>query len=575
MDKKSVLAIVLITIVILLLPAYYKLIYNEPTVTSQVPVPLEEKKFLVDTAETQSQVSIPSEPRETADQFTNEEKRTDTEQEIDAASEERFVEIETPLIKAKISNKSGGKILFYFLKQYHNWDQTPVSMINESLQNGLDISFLSAQGLKVRLNQYYFYSDDEYQTKRILKSDETFYKSYYLNYNGIKIEKRITFYGNQYHVDIQFIVSKPEGIFLNNEYQLTWENGLPSNEENKVEDYSYSEIYTSMADEIESFSITAEGEVKEKSLTGLSAWTAIRTKYFLAAIIPVNVKTASVTFGGKGVSINKIIERQYNASMNIIKGKDTQIDSFMIYLGPLDQTILSDYKIGLHKLVLSHGWYERTFRVISLPIVSLLKFMYLFIPNYGVVIIIFSILIKILVYPLTKKSYRSMKEMSKLQPLLLELKEKYKGDPQRYQKETMKLYKEHGVNPMGGCLPILLQLPLLAALFTVFRSTIQLRGASFIPGWIDDLSRADTVFILPFSLPFYGNQFNVLPVLMTVSMIIQSKMTIQDPKQKAMIYIMPIFMLFLFNQFPSGLNLYYTLFNVWTILQQKFIDNRG
>jgi YidC/Oxa1 family membrane protein insertase len=247
----------------------------------------------------------------------------------------------------------------------------------------------------------------------------------------------------------------------------------------------------------------------------------------------------------------------------------------MVYLGPLDQSILSDYKIGLHKLVLSHGWYERTFRVISLPIVSFLKFMYLFIPNYGVVIIIFSILIKILVYPLTKKSYRSMKEMSKLQPLLLELKEKYKGDPQRYQKETMKLYKEHGVNPMGGCLPILLQLPLLAALFTVFRSTIQLRGASFIPGWIDDLSRADTVFILPFSLPFYGNQFNVLPVLMTVSMIIQSKMTIQDPKQKAMIYIMPIFMLFLFNQFPSGLNLYYTLFNVWTILQQKFIDNRG
>jgi YidC/Oxa1 family membrane protein insertase len=168
-----------------------------------------------------------------------------------------------------------------------------------------------------------------------------------------------------------------------------------------------------------------------------------------------------------------------------------------------------------------------------------------------------------------------MKEMGKIQPLLLELKEKYKGDPQRLQRATMELYKEHGVNPLGGCIPVLLQLPLLAALFIVFRSTIQLRGASFIPGWIDDLSRADTIFTLPFSLPFYGNQFNVLPILMTVSMIIQSKMSMQDPKQKAMIYLMPIFMLFLFNQFPSGLNLYYTLFNVWTILQQKFIDNRG
>jgi YidC/Oxa1 family membrane protein insertase len=167
-----------------------------------------------------------------------------------------------------------------------------------------------------------------------------------------------------------------------------------------------------------------------------------------------------------------------------------------------------------------------------------------------------------------------MKEMSKIQPLILELKEKYKGDPQRLNKATMELYKEHGVNPLGGCIPLLLQLPLLAALFIVFRSTIQLRGASFIPGWIDDLSRPDTLFTLPFSLPLYGNQFNLLPILMTVATIIQSKMTMQDPKQKSMIYIMPIVMLFFFNTFPSGLNLYYTLFNVWTILQQIFIDKQ-
>ena len=206
---------------------------------------------------------------------------------------------------------------------------------------------------------------------------------------------------------------------------------------------------------------------------------------------------------------------------------------------------------------------------------AVVKFFYNFIPNYGIVIIIFSVLVKIVVYPLTKKSYKSMKEMSRVQPLLAELKEKYKGDPQRLNKETMKLYKEHGINPLGGCLPMLLQLPLLAALFIVFRSTIQLRGATFIPGWIDDLSRADTIFTLPFSLPMYGDQFNILPILMAGSMIFQSKMTMQDPKQKAMVYIMPIFMLLIFNQFPSGLNLYYTMFNVLTIIQQKFIDNKG
>ncbi len=175
---------------------------------------------------------------------------------------------------------------------------------------------------------------------------------------------------------------------------------------------------------------------------------------------------------------------------------------------------------------------------------------------------------------MTRKSYQSMKEMSRVQPLMNEIKEKYKSDPQRQQKELMKLYKEHNISPLGGCLPTLLQLPLLAALFIVFRSTIQLRGASFIPGWIDDLSRPDTLATLPFSLPMYGDQFNLLPILMAGSMIIQSKMTMKDPKQKAMVYVMPVFLLLIFNQFPSGLNLYYTLFNVLTIVQQKLIDKQ-
>jgi len=148
--------------------------------------------------------------------------------------------------------------------------------------------------------------------------------------------------------------------------------------------------------------------------------------------------------------------------------------------------------------------------------------------------------------------------------------EKYKNDQQRMNKEMMKLYQTHGY-PLSGCLPMLLQMPLLLALYIVFRSTIQLRGAVFIPGWINDLSQADTLFHLPFSLPLYGSDFNLLPIIMAVTMFFQSKMTMQDPKQKAMIYLMPVFMLAIFNRFPSGLNLYYSLFNVLSIIQQKFI----
>jgi YidC/Oxa1 family membrane protein insertase len=154
-----------------------------------------------------------------------------------------------------------------------------------------------------------------------------------------------------------------------------------------------------------------------------------------------------------------------------------------------------------------------------------------------------------------------------------ELKEKYGKDPQRLNKETMKLYKESGVNPLSGCLPTLLQLPLLWAIFIVFRNTIELRDAAFI-WWIKDLSAPDTIFQLPFTIPFYGDLVNILPIFMGATMFIQQKMTMKDPKQKAMVYFMPIFLTLIFNSFPSGLNLYYALFNLFSIIQQKWAPKK-
>jgi len=139
-------------------------------------------------------------------------------------------------------------------------------------------------------------------------------------------------------------------------------------------------------------------------------------------------------------------------------------------------------------------------------------------------------------------------------------------------KETMKLYKEHGVNPISGCLPMLLQMPLLWSVFLVFRNTIQLRQAPFI-WWINDLSAPDTI-LLPFSLPFIGNALHIIPLFMGITMFLQQKMTMKDPKQKAMVYLMPIFLTFIFYKFPSGLNLYYTLFNIFTVIQQKITPDK-
>ena len=576
MDRKSVLAIVLITVIILLLPTYYDLVGDKES-----PAPVE--SYLDKSDEgmdkrsgdiLQSETALP-ETKIGKPQFSVESKIVDKPTFITSESDtEKIIQIITPLIEAKISSMGGGNFINWKLMEYDTWEDKKVSIINEEFNNGLKLSFQSEEGSFVDVNQYNFNVEISNQ-KYILAQEDKISLRFYLKIKESTIEKIYTFYGDAYHVDLHIKISNAQNLLLNNEYQFGWYGGLPSNELNIVEDYTYSEAYANMGGEFESYEIDSEGEADSKNYNGNIDWIALRMKYFLAAVVPQKVKTTGVSYSGEGINSEKTIIRKYNTFINAEAVENEMNHGYQIYMGPMDYSVLSEYNNDLDELIMNHGWYERTFRVISLLLLSIFNFFKTFIPNYGVIIILFSILVKIVVYPLTKKSYRSMKEMSKLQPLMAELKEKYKGDSQRYQKETMKLYKEHKINPLGGCVPVLLQLPLLGALFIVFRSTIQLRGAVFIPGWIDDLSRGDTLATLPFSLPMYGDQFNLLPILMAVSMIFQSKMTMQDPKQKAMIYIMPLFLLLLFNQFPSGLNLYYTMFNVLTIIQQKFIDGGG
>ena len=584
MDKKSLIAIALITVVILLLPTYYNLIYDkeemtEPAAqstqihekpTEQTTLPAKEKQKPAEQTEKQPVSDISQKP------FVAESETTVSKAEIyNDKIAEKFISIETPLISAKLSNQGGGNFEYWHLKEYGTWENTEAKIIDESIHNGLFLTFLTSDGEKIDLNQYRFEPVGTQPQEIQLKGDESFTLTYQVRIKNSLIRKSLTFFGNAYHIDLVLDMSDARELLLNDDYEIGWQKGLPSNEINMVEDYTYSEAYAQMGGELEGYEIDSEEKSKPQPINGTVEWIAIRTKYFLTSLIPENINTSGVVFGGEGVKVGDVLNRRYNTSLVTTVTEDNLEDSYKIYMGPLEYSVLSDYNNGLNQLIMNHGWYERTFRPISLLILRVFKFFKLFIPNYGIIIILFSILVKILVYPLTKKSYKSMKEMSRVQPLLAEIREKYKSDPQRLNKETMKLYKEHGINPMGGCLPMLLQLPLLGALFIVFRSTIQLRGASFIPGWINDLSSADTIFTLPFSLPMYGNQFNILPILMAATMIFQSKMTMQDPKQKAMVYIMPVFMLLLFNQFPSGLNLYYTMFNLLTIIQQKITDGNG
>ena len=175
-----------------------------------------------------------------------------------------------------------------------------------------------------------------------------------------------------------------------------------------------------------------------------------------------------------------------------------------------------------------------------------------------------------MVYPLTKKSHQSSAKMQTVAPLQKKLQEKYKNDPQKLQGEMGKLWKEHGVNPLSGCLPMFLQWPILMSFFIVFRSTVEFRGKPFI-FWITDLSQPDYIFSLPFSIPMYGSSVAVLPIIMGVSMFLTMGLTMQstNTSQKPMMYFMNAFFILLFNSFPSGLNLYYTMYNILNFIQQK------
>ena len=395
----------------------------------------------------------------------------------------------------------------------------------------------------------------------------------YAPYGSGRIVKTYRFHYDRYAVDILIRMENVQGQIVNRYYSALWENGLPRIEENIADEALYSMVMLSTGGSTDDFYVDADEDNKQ-TFTGSLDWAAVRNKYFTAAILPgKGTEIENLLVEGQGIMDREEndLGRLYNTIAEVpLVQNSAHTDTFTVYAGPLDYSILSEYGSTMQDMVLNTGWYERAFRWISIyMILPAFKFLNGFIPNYGLVIIIFSVVVKLLLYPLTKKSYESTARMTDLRPKMQELQEKYKNEPQRLQKETMNLYREEGVNPLGGCLPMLLQMPLLVALFTVFRSTIQLRGEPFL-AWITDLSLPDQL-PLPFELPFIGAAIAILPFFMGITMLFQSMATVTDPKQKAFVYMMPVMLTFFFYTFPSGLNLYYSVFNLLTWLQTRMI----
>jgi YidC/Oxa1 family membrane protein insertase len=337
---------------------------------------------------------------------------------------------------------------------------------------------------------------------------------------------------------------------------------------------------------------------KERSkLFSFLRWASAGNKYFALILSPKQGKgkyevvpqvpktSGAAVFPGKASSKN---ERDYCYSLGVavegfdLEPGDTIVHRYSFYAGPKEYDRLKRLSRSFtgdpqFEKVMRFGW----FGFVGVPLLKVLKGCYGLIPNYGLAIIVLTVLIKIILYPLDQKSYKSMKEMQKVQPLIAELKKKYKDDPRQAQVEQMKLFKEHKVNPLGGCLPMLLQMPVLFAMFQMIRSAVELRGAPFVL-WIKDLSQPDAILDFGVEIPIIGHTLNILPLLLVLSFVAQTKISKlgttaaqQDPQQKMMGHMMTVIFGIIFYNLPSGLTLYFAISTVLRSVQQYYVQKRA
>jgi len=385
------------------------------------------------------------------------------------------------------------------------------------------------------------------------------------NENNITIIKSTTFYGEGYEINHSFSV---ENSTESSSFLVSWLGGLrPSEKDRSFELSQYTQSYVAQEKNIEDLMFSPsniEDQNEKQFFSGKTDWTAIRTKYFINAFIASSATSGAFLGARPFNSASNALLPEYSMGLQFSKASSF---SFTQFLGPLDVDYISKTGTYLDR-VMNFGWLP--LQPFSRSVLWLLKALHKLGLNYGVILIIFAFLIRIITGPLTKKSHKSSQNMQKIQPEIKKIQEKHKNDSQRMNREVMKLYTEKGVNPLGGCLPMLIQMPLLFSLFIVFRSTIEFRGAPFI-FWINNLSQPDAVFSLPFSVPIYGSHVAILPIFLGLSMFLSQKLSMatMDPKQKPMMYIMSAFFFLLFNQFPSGLNLYYMIYNLLNFQQQR------
>lgn len=368
--------------------------------------------------------------------------------------------------------------------------------------------------------------------------------------SGLTVVKSYIFHPDSYVVDVNVDLINASSTSMKGYFNLTLVSPLVEDEEGMQNMYSFVGPLSFNGEEL------IEDDIKDLDKSAKIygediVWSGNVTKYFLTILAPGDSAKQVQIEKGDGVVTNKFV----SPFISLDQGQKITLD-YASFIGPKDFDLL---KAAGHQFEQAKDY--GFFAVLAKPLMHVLKFFYGFFGNYGLAIILLTVCIKIIFWPLTQKSYKSMKGMQKLQPEMQKLREKYGNDKQRLNQEMMTFYKENKVNPLGGCLPMLIQIPVFFALYQVLLGAIELRHAPFI-FWLTDLSVKD---------PYY-----ITPIIMGATMFIQQKMTPtnMDPNQAKIMLMMPIIFTFLFLSFPSGLVIYWMVNNLLTILQQYLIKRQ-
>jgi len=574
MDKNTILAIALSTLVIIIGFTVQATFFP----TEKTPPTTTEKLQPVNTTSTQNTLVDTS-------IVTNEDTVTPSllssvnTDDKEALKEEKTV-IETDLVRVEFTNR-GGDIVSYKLKK-HTDKNGEVEMAEFVTDKNRAFSLILGDAKGSVVNQLF-------NIKKINDTTIGFYRTFTVkNSDGstssFTLAKQYKFYPDDYMFELKITIDGASNLtgvqFGQAAYTIKTSPQIGPKWDVKQDKYEYRRFYEYVNGKAKKITLNP-GQVKDS--TDKASWAGVAGKYFTLIAFP-ETPSQSLMLSTQTEFSDTTTAQIFLTRAPITGNRNTDVWRF--YLGPRTEKTLSKYNIATNNpFNLNNVNFDQIVESSGIlgPLEILLKwlmeFFYKLIPNWGVSIIILTILMRFVIFPLTKKSSESSLKMQELQPRIQEIQTKYKNNTTKMNEEMAKFYKEAGYNPLSGCLPLLIQFPLIFAMYNLFNNYFEFRGALFIPGWIPDLSQGDSIMLLPFNVPFLGwSDLRILPIIYVISQLLFGKVTQtpgtaqQNSSMKFMMYGMPLIFFFMFYNAPSGLLIYWTLSNFLTLLQQIIIN---